>query len=1516
MKIILSLLSKNSSTIVSKPYTPSFTDKVPISTPLTPSHFSNKGNTQFFTLPFTETMQKMFGHSQPLMTLPLHQQAKKFVAEPKINNINPSASYTTSKAYRQSLQALLNNSPASVKRIQALPNAKAIVPSQQRAYLWQNARDKQNIDKLKQTLNELFSGRYTFSLGLWGAALLVALLYKTYEAIAAEISEKEKNAETNPTVGCLLLERPSHYEYAVLSEHCYKTEFKEGDAVHLGQHHLPGWHIEKVYEDPVVSSWFGFGSSTDSAYRCVVYVHHERKQIVLAYRGTVTDAIWEACATAHADAEGIIQSKLTKQSQLCHITTLEMVEKAKKLGYRWSTTGHSLGAWLAELSVYDCHADSRIAYPHASAVTFDSPGSVEMMEHLQPNLLLSPAKVKLKTLDVTTYLSHPNVVNTCHPHVGVSYRVYPKLSEKITTHGQGGINFAHRDYVLESHSMAGILATFNPETGLPREMSMIRDWPVTYWNVSFQRYGKTSLVSSLTSIVYQYASGNVDTSQYQGLLALLELKDIFDAKQSYLIDGESVYQQLKEKSSQLTEEQRVILEFGTHYRLQPYDPKEMRLCNIEPEIARFLCKYDPREAPLIANDATLTILQEYVISQDKNTLYLKKEVSYTALQFREQLYKLLNRYPNLLDRLLPLKIISRHIPALDPLFLGREEHLAIIQQNLAHTGIAVKTQVVGGMGGLGKSQLAVGYLERHQHEYDVIWWFNADDETSIKVEFLNLAKALKIITEFEINSLRTASDMKDCLQRLSHELLKHRTLLVFDNAQIADHIKALPAHCHVLVTTRNTSLHAWPPEMPLLLLEPLKDEDAIDLLCHYIKREGKKTLEQQPGTAEFLQAARTLTGLLGNHPYMLAQAGNYIRESIATDIQGYITLFKRKRHILFRDQAPKPEDNIAVVIQLSIQRLTDTKKQGVEEDSSKRLLAVKILQYCAYLHGNAIPTILIYLLIGQLMPEIKQDASELELLLNYCLNILRQQSLININAVEKTLTIHALTQTVLQDMIGQKSLQLEIVETLINTCNAFYLETNTKYYLSDARSLLPHLQTLLKHVDSSPTLTSSETVTALIHNLGITHYSLGDALKAKEYLERALLIEEKTYGKDHPQVAPILNNLGNAYGDLGDAAKKKELLERVLVIRGKAYGEDDPQVASTLADLGNAYADLGDWAKAKEYLERALKIQEKAYGKDDPQVAFTLVDLGNAYGALGDAVKKKAYLKRALVIEEKVYEKDSPYIATTLTNLGDVYRVLGKVTKARKILERALSIKEKAYGKDHVETSMTLTNLGIVYRVLGEATKAKEIFERALKIQEAAYGEDHPHVAITLVSLGIAYRVLREATKAKEILERALKIQETAYGEDHLKVASTLTNLGSAHGDLGDWAKAKALFERVLKIQEKAYGKDHTEVAISLINLGSAHAALGDIQHAISFLERAYNIYKLAPGYGNEHNSTKFVQRRLGIYKERLAQKSNSNNSTTTNSQESSFFKSTPNSQQSEDHQKHHSEAQPREKQP
>jgi hypothetical protein len=198
--------------------------------------------------------------------------------------------------------------------------------------------------------------------------------------------------------------------------------------------------------------------------------------------------------------------EINDQTILAYIRTRECVELSNKQGYSLSFTGYSFGAWLAEQSVFFCHKEFKKR--DVRAVTFESPGSKEYLDILnKSNIYSRETNFDLKDLDIVTYLTEPNFVNTCNSHVGKVYRFYlnsEKEDEKET------IDF------MEKQVIAGIKNK--------TIMEKIKDWFNSKIKSNLKPYlfylnGLKSLFSNgLSSILLQFDSVSERPKKYHRVL--------------------------------------------------------------------------------------------------------------------------------------------------------------------------------------------------------------------------------------------------------------------------------------------------------------------------------------------------------------------------------------------------------------------------------------------------------------------------------------------------------------------------------------------------------------------------------------------------------------------------------------------------------------------------------------------------------------------------------------------------------------------------------------------------------------------------------------------------------------------------------------------------------------------------------------------------------------------------------------------------------------------------------------
>ena len=303
---------------------------------------------------------------------------------------------------------------------------------------------------------------------------------------------------------------PIDYVHALLSKHVYKNS-SQGSPVTLDSSidgHLENWVVEKVYDYTSTSGYYG-----------VIYKNDKTHQIVLAVRGTnaTIGILLNKKSSLKTDFEEVLRNKILPEQQKQNFeATQDAVRIAKDTGYRLSLTGHSLGAWLAELGAFFCHAV--FDYTEIKAVTFDGPGTKQMMKTLQSNNG-NRDRVELENIDIVSYLASPNPVNCCNAHVGKIYMVKTqmKLTEWLQARAKEKSSFNEFKFVfaIEGHWLSGIIETFDPTTGTCKCIRML-DWPKIEYigdkTISFASKGAIVVETIIHALVSQGVS-KIEASQ-------------------------------------------------------------------------------------------------------------------------------------------------------------------------------------------------------------------------------------------------------------------------------------------------------------------------------------------------------------------------------------------------------------------------------------------------------------------------------------------------------------------------------------------------------------------------------------------------------------------------------------------------------------------------------------------------------------------------------------------------------------------------------------------------------------------------------------------------------------------------------------------------------------------------------------------------------------------------------------------------------------------------------------------
>jgi tetratricopeptide (TPR) repeat protein len=658
----------------------------------------------------------------------------------------------------------------------------------------------------------------------------------------------------------------------------------------------------------------------------------------------------------------------------------------------------------------------------------------------------------------------------------------------------------------------------------------------------------------------------------------------------------------------------------------------------------------------------------------------------------------------------------------NPTFTGRDVELAELHAGLSSALPGASFRAISGLGGVGKTQLAVEYAYRQAADYDVVWWLRAEEAAQLAADFAELAFALR---------LRSRSDPD---QRLAVEAARKwlaqngNWLLIFDSARdpaaVAPYL-GTSGTGHVIITSRHAS---WRGQAIPLALRELAREDSVAFL---LGRSGRS----DDGSAELLAEA------LGDLPLALAQAAAYMEESGAP-ISTYLELFEKRRHELLRRTAlGETAPTVATTWDIAFQ-----------EAQSRSPAAGELLRLAAFLAADDIPRE--GLAPGaEYLPPALSDAVSDPLLLDEAIAALRRCSLVE--AQESSLSVHRLVQAVVRDRLTDDEFALwseAAVRVVFEGLSADLEEAGTGS--PDRGRFLPHVLPAASHAEAAGV--AREVTEQLLIRAAKYHLETGAFVASKDLLEHARDIATSIHGTDHAHVATIYTKLSRVLGELDDPAALT-YAERALAIDIALYGEDHSSVARDYNNIAKVLRKRRDLAGAIRNVERALAIDERLYGPDDAELIPRLNDLGFLRRVQGDLDGARQVLESALARGEAAWGADHPDLGSLLGNLADVLpelaereRKAGRAEDARQILqqargllERAVAIGEATYGPNHYVVSMRRNNLGLLLRDLGDIAGALREITRALEIMKKEVGVGHRRVIQFEKNLEVVSREFR-----------------------------------------------------------------------------------------------------------------------------------------------------------------------------
>ena len=619
--------------------------------------------------------------------------------------------------------------------------------------------------------------------------------------------------------------------------------------------------------------------------------------------------------------------------------------------------------------------------------------------------------------------------------------------------------------------------------------------------------------------------------------------------------------------------------------------------------------------------------------------------------------------------------------SLGTLFKGRDKFLEALRAKLieghSHAVGVLAAQTIHGLGGVGKTRVAVEFAWRHAGDFSALLFVTADSPENLQRNLAGLVGPLVLDLQDAQQISDQNAQMAAALQWLqSHE----RWFLILDNVDdeaTAKEVQRLVAQLtqgRILITSR---LSKWSKGVDTLALDVLAEQDACDFLLE--RTAGERQL-QADDTDRGRAIARDLDGLA----LALEQAAAYIAE-LGLSLAAYQQRWQSQRDQVLKwydERVMEYPRSLAVTWETSFAQLTPG--------------AQALLEHLCWLAPEPIPQFLFDDQGPGRIDPADDDISALwQSLLQEdvfaAMGNLARYSLLKREQTDAvpTLLVHRLVQEITRRRLEPHRQTERLADTLRVLDFAWPGSAQDVRTWPRWNLLAPHYVAACSSADA---LGLTDPTARLLNNaatLYITKSLLGEA---EPLMRRALAIDEAAYGPEHPTVATGLNNLAQLLKATNRLDEAEPLMRRALAIDEAAYGPDHPDVARDLNNLALLLQATNRLGEAEPLMRRALEIDEAAYGPEHPAVATYLNNLAQLLQDTNRLDEAEPLMRRALAIDEAAYGPEHPDVATDLNNLAQLLQDTNRLDEAEPLMRRALQIFRDSLGDDHPNTKTVQEN--------------------------------------------------------------------------------------------------------------------------------------------------------------------------------------------------------------------------------
>ncbi|WP_344733642.1 FxSxx-COOH system tetratricopeptide repeat protein, partial [Spinactinospora alkalitolerans] len=779
------------------------------------------------------------------------------------------------------------------------------------------------------------------------------------------------------------------------------------------------------------------------------------------------------------------------------------------------------------------------------------------------------------------------------------------------------------------------------------------------------------------------------------------------------------------------------------------------------------------------------------------------------------------------------------VPQRNDRFTGRGAMLGELESHVRSGTTAVVPTALHGLGGVGKTQLALEYLYRHRGDYHLIWWIPAEHIGQVQQSLIDLCH--RIVPGVGPGSDPSASTAVPLVLEALRSGRPYRNwLLVYDNAGDPEALRPyLPTDGpgDIIVTSRDG---AWRDSSSRFLeVHVFERAESVELL-------RKRGPELSDGDADLIAAE------LEDLPLAVEQAAVWLRETMMPAAE-YLRLFRDKTAELLKSSRPISgyPTSLAAAWNVSLEQLRRSSPG-----------ALQLLQVCSFLAAQPIPRALF--LSARSVPAPPELGEMLgdPIKLGRALRAVDRYALAHRDLANSTIQLHRLVQRVLQIPLSREE------KDALRHCAHMLLANHDPHNPHAAREW-PRYSELLPHVWVSAAVDCADPWARqlVIHQVQFLR-AWGDYGESARLGEWAVSHWTEKLGADHAQtlraslaLAPALRRLDR----LDDAYR---LSLRTHEILAEQRGADDEETLDAAQELVYDLRLRGDVPGALELSESLYRRYRDLLGEEDPAT----VEAGHSYTS---DLRISGDFSRALDIDQRLHPQAMRLLGPDALRTFSIRNAIGvdllETGRYRDGLAALAELTEDArrvFGESGPHTLAALRSLSVAQRRSGRYGAAVQTSGLALERSLERYGEQHGNTVLTKACHTLSLAQSDRLDEALRIAGQVAESYRSRFGEGHHTALAAEVNLALVLRRLGRVQEAWELDGAALPALVGALGENHPTSVVCAINTASDQAALGSIDEAA--LRGADIVARCRRVFSADHPLTLAAARNLALDRQAL----------------------------------------------